>query len=123
MSTLHVLTWVSSGAFALLSLAIVFSSVTLPNSAQGYLAALGLCTICTLLSLALLLKGSRLVKRTTDISVLAMLEIGSTLLLVQLLLDTQLQFSEMIGALLVFVAAVIVFVYGGRQATINSDES
>ncbi|MGB1237964.1 MAG: EamA family transporter, partial [Pseudomonadales bacterium] len=117
--TLHVLTWVSTGAFAVLSVILPFTQVALPQTSQGYLAALGLCAVCTLISLALLLKGTRLVQRTTDISVMVMLEIGSTLLLVQLLLDTQIQPYEWAGALMVFSAAVTVFVYGSRQRPVT----
>jgi drug/metabolite transporter (DMT)-like permease len=119
LSTLDSLTWVSSGSFILLCVPFVLGEAVLPQTAIGYFAALGLCFISTWLSLGLLLKGSKLIVRTTDISILVMTEIGATLLLVWLLLDAEIRITEMIGAALVFCAAIIIFLYSSRQSSLK----
>ena len=83
---------------------------------QGYGAVLGLVFISTLLSLTLFLKGIRLIARSTDTSVLAMTEIGTTMLLAWLLLNEQASSREIIGAVVIFIAALMILMTGRKAA-------
>jgi len=109
------LKWVTTGAVCCISLPFLAGQGELPQSAVGFGAALGLCLICTLLSLMLLLIGTRMMGRSTDVAVITTVEIGSTLFLAWLLLNETIRLQEIIGAGLVFVAAIVVVLARGRE--------
>jgi len=110
------LSWVTTGAFILLSIPVIAGQAELPQSYTGYGAALGLCFVSTLLSFSFLLVGTRLMGRSTDVAVLTTTEMGTTLFLAWLLLNEQISTHEVIGAGLVFCAAIIILIFRGREA-------
>ncbi|WP_271271617.1 DMT family transporter [Aliamphritea hakodatensis] len=114
--TLSSITWVSSGAFVCFAIPSMAGQAVFPDSMQGYGAVLGLVFISTLLSLTLFLKGIRLIARSTDTSVLAMTEIGTTMLLAWLLLNEQASSREIIGAVVIFIAALMILMTGRKAA-------
>lgn len=109
------LRWVTTGGLILLTIPTLAGQAQLPAGFNGYGAALGLSLICTLLSMALLLAGTKMMQRSTDVSVIATTEIGTTLLLAWLLLNEPLRSVELIGAVLVFMAAVLVIMDRRRE--------
>jgi len=111
----HTLKWVTSGAVVAVSMPFFGGLGELPQSYIGFSAALGLCLICTLLSLALLLIGSRMMGKPTDVAIITTVEIGSALFLAWLLLNETIRTEELIGAVLIFVAAVVVVLAQGRE--------
>ncbi len=111
------LSWVTTGALLCLSVPALAGQAILPDSYIGYGAALGLCLISTLLSFSLLLAGTRLMRRATDVAVLTTTEIGSTLFLAWLLLSENVTSEEIIGAGLVFFAAVTILASRRREAS------
>lgn len=109
------LSWVTTGALICLSIPALAGQAQLPNSYVGYGAAIGLCFVSTLLSFSLLLAGTRLMGRATDVAILTTTEIGSTLFLAWLLLNENVTTEEIIGAGLVFIAAVIILISRQRE--------
>ncbi len=110
----NALRWVTTGAAVSLTFPMLSGDAELPNTLSGMGAALGLSLICTLLSMVLLLTGTRLMQRSSDVSVIASTEIGTTLLLAWLLLDAVITTNEMIGSALIFFAALLI-VFARRQ--------
>lgn len=109
------LRWVTTGGLILFTFPALSGQIELPSGINGYGAAIGLSLICTLLSMALLLTGTKLMQRSTDVSVIATTEIGSTLVLAWLLLNEPLRSAELVGAMLVFLAAVIIVLDRRRE--------
>ncbi len=107
------LRWIATGAAICFSVAVLAGEARFPGSWTGYGAVTGLSLICTLLSLQLLLAGSRLMARSTDISVLTTTEIATTLFLAWLILNETIHWQEIIGSVLVFTAALMI-VLGSR---------
>lgn len=107
--------WVTTGALICLSIPVIAGQADLPDSYAGYGAALGLCFVSTLLSFSLLLVGTRLMGRSTDVAVLTTTEMGTTLFLAWLLLNEQINTQQIIGAGLVFCAAIIILISRGRE--------
>jgi drug/metabolite transporter (DMT)-like permease len=116
------LSWVTTGGMICLSVPTLAGQAELPNSYVGYGAAFGLCLVSTLLSFSLLLAGTRLMGRATDVAILTTTEIGSTLFLAWLLLNETVTTEEIIGAGLVFIAAVIILVSRQREVRLALTE-
>lgn len=114
--TLTSLTWITSGAFICFTIPALAGQAEFPGSLQGYSAVLGLVIVSTLMSLALFLTGTRLIARATDTSVLAMAEIGTTMLLAWLLLNEQVSNRELLGAGVIFIAVIIILAAGRKPA-------
>ncbi|RVU32213.1 DMT family transporter [Neptunomonas marina] len=109
-SPFDALRWVTTGAAASLSCMMLWTDATLPNSWSGAGAAVGLSLVCTLMSMVFLLTGTRLIQRSSDVSVIASTEIGMTLFLAWLLLDSLISNSELVGAAMVFASALLIVV-------------
>lgn len=108
------LAWVSTGGAFCLSMPLLVGLAHFPATIQGYLAALGLACISTICSLWLLLRGGRLMQRSTDVSVLTTAEIGITLFFAWWLLDEKVSQNEMLGAAIVFLAVLAMLINVGQ---------
>lgn len=115
--TLSAITWVSSGACLCFAVPSLAGLASFPQSISGYGAVAGLVIVSTLLSLTLFLAGTRLIAKSTDASVLAMAEIGTTLLLAWLLLNETISHQEILGAAVIFVAVLVILLSNRKPAS------
>lgn len=101
-------TWLLGGGALTFTVPILLGQGQLPQSMDGWNAAIALCILSTLLPMLLMIKGIELIRRNVDVAILSTLEPVAAIFWAWLLLQEQLSNSGIVGAALVLFAALLI---------------
>ncbi len=107
--------YIMIGCALVFSVPVVLGEASLPQTVNGYVAALALGLISSVAAMYLLMKGVTKMGRATDASIVSTFEPVATLFFAWLLLAEPLSAANLIGAGLVVAAAITLALSSARQ--------